>query len=77
MSDPVYDSIGKRAVIFAKLFIPVRILILGAEDGRRLLPPPVQELEDCIPLEKKPIKMKRLLLIRSKDKRRVNYYRIN
>jgi hypothetical protein len=68
MSNSVYDSIGKRAVISAKLFIPVRILILGAEDGRRLLPPPVQELEDCIPLEKKPIPMQRLLLIRRQPK---------
>lgn len=32
-----------------ELFIPVRILILRAKDGRRFLSPPMQELED-IPL---------------------------
>ena len=32
MSDSVYDGMGKGAVIPAKLFIPVRILILGTED---------------------------------------------
>jgi len=33
MSDSVYDGIGKRAVIASELVIPLRILILGAEDG--------------------------------------------
>lgn len=51
MSDSAYDASarGGGAAIPTELFIPVRILILRAKDGRRFLSPPMQELED-IPL---------------------------